>query len=132
MAHRLDSYFDRMNDSILLHYQLYSHFRGKQLTDQEEHVQLSSVSPSIGSLACFPIFEWSGRKLCANTRLGQLTSICSGCQISRSILLTAHQLASNLSTPLEASEPTFTDMSTHGPVNSRTSNTEVDPATCQL
>ena len=61
MAQRLLSYFDRMNDSILLHVSFYSSDGAKQRTVQAEHGQLSDVSPSTNSLVCFPTSAQTAR-----------------------------------------------------------------------
>ena len=64
MAQRRLSYFDRINDSILLGASAsFNSNRLSKLTDQGAHVQLSSVSPNIGSPFCFPISGCSANQL---------------------------------------------------------------------
>lgn len=63
MAQRRLSYFDRINDSILLGASAsFNSNRLSKLTDQGAHVQLSSVSPNIGSPFCFPISGYSANQ----------------------------------------------------------------------
>jgi hypothetical protein len=117
IAHLRDSYFDLMNDSILLHMRQSPGSRSHEVhTVLVAHVPVSNVPPNIDWPDGCPISEWTVEEL--------LSSICKGSFGQRTYL---HLFGSP---DVKVDRLDFTDMRAHASMNSGATDTEKHATKC--